>query len=135
MLALFVGRNLIQSSYYYTPKEILFKPIDELGSFNITQSGDLYFNLLLKKQWYFIAIMRNTLFHSKYISYDSEKDHQYITHRNFIDFFEEAEEKECEYRDKSIKSIFQFTYPSQLAKTALFQYKNPEQTIEVWDGM
>ena len=138
VLSIFVGRNLLQSSKFLSPDEILNKSIDELGSYNITKSGEAYFDLLLKKQWYFVAIMRNTMFHSSYISYDKERKHEYILHRNFKKFFEDSEIKEQEFRDQSVKkmgkSTFQYIYPSQLAQTALFQYKQLDHSHDNNNG-
>lgn len=87
VIARFLQAEIVIVRRGLSPDELLLTAIDEIGEIEITSSGRIYFDLLLRKQWYFAAAKRGLVVHapSEYVSFDKHGKYHYMTHTNMID--------------------------------------------------
>jgi hypothetical protein len=106
VIALFVGKNLLSSKKWLTPEEIRTLPIEELGPFEITSAGRRYIEFLIPGlQWYWVAAKRSIMLPSHVRSIDQEEGHEFVTHRNLVEYLLNEESKEAEKRRIHVKKL------------------------------
>jgi len=68
----------------------------EVGAFRVTPLGELYFALLLRKQWYYIAAKREMVANvpDHWRAVDAAMGYQFMGHEHLIGFLREQEEAE-----------------------------------------
>ncbi len=131
VLVRFLMTSVIQSARGHTPERFATAAQDKIGTVVIADLGDAYFNLLLKKVWYYVAAKRGMIpkMPGRLVSYDEDVQRYFVYHTDFVEYLKEEEKSErarIRQWDRSHGKPGQDTHrmaPSDLAHTVLCEKK------------
>ncbi len=94
VLSVMVGTSMIYSNKGIVANRFDNLYIAELGSFELTNIGKSYWEILLRMQWYYVSIKQGIIINQKYIRVDEVNKNEYITHADLCNFFTDEEDEE-----------------------------------------